>query len=325
MTIHQLGDFFQHGSGNQITVPPDSTVIISQVLTFLAVSLILPLYSIATTLFYYDIRIRREGFDLEFMAGQLGEASEPSLAFSAPLLSGNCVRSWHRIGPSRTDHRSGAGERTLSPGAGTTRVSGPRGIRRRYPLQGLDFPVVHAFGAKLGQFKYAEEMPRLSSLLMSVMVFFAVAALGYIMVRLSRRRGELEMIPVTEMPGQKTFRPPESYDEEIRRAIQAGDWHAAWMAVWRQFLSRLENRQLVETDRTRTNREYLAQLHALSPPASALTLLNGMVDAYDRYIYGHRPIGEPDWNLFHQQVQEAALLLHLDDKRLGGRTKQDTA
>jgi len=72
MTLHQLGDFFQHGSGNQINLPPDSTVIISQILTFLAVSLILPLYSIATTLFYYDIRIRREGFDLEFMAGQLG-------------------------------------------------------------------------------------------------------------------------------------------------------------------------------------------------------------------------------------------------------------
>jgi hypothetical protein len=71
MTIHQLGDFFQHGSGNQILTSPDSTVIISQVMTFLAVALILPLYSIAITLFYYDVRIRREGFDLEFMTGQL--------------------------------------------------------------------------------------------------------------------------------------------------------------------------------------------------------------------------------------------------------------
>ena len=26
---------------------------------------------IATTLFYYDVRIRREGFDLEFMAGRM--------------------------------------------------------------------------------------------------------------------------------------------------------------------------------------------------------------------------------------------------------------
>lgn len=74
MTIHQLGYFFQHGSGGQIDLPSDATVIISQIMTFVAVSLILPLYSIATTLFYYDIRIRREGFDLEFMARQLGEA-----------------------------------------------------------------------------------------------------------------------------------------------------------------------------------------------------------------------------------------------------------
>jgi len=71
LTIHQLGEIMRHGSGGQIAPPPDSVMILSQILTFLAGSLILPLYSIATTLFYYDIRIRREGFDLEFMARQL--------------------------------------------------------------------------------------------------------------------------------------------------------------------------------------------------------------------------------------------------------------
>ena len=180
-------------------------------------------------------------------------------------------------------------------------------------------------GAKLGQFKYAEEMPGLTSLLMSLMVLFALAALIYIMVRLSRRRGELETIAGDGAPGQKIFRPPESYDEEIREASQAGDWHAAWMAAWRQFLSRLENRQLVEADRTRTNREYLTQLRARMLPSSALALLTGMVDAYDRFIYGRRPIGEPDWNFFHQQINEAVLLLHLDDKRTGLRAKQNEA
>jgi hypothetical protein len=73
MVIFQFGETVRHGTGSLIAQPPDSTVIISQILTFLAVSLILPLYPIATTLFYYDIRIRREGFDLEFMARQLGE------------------------------------------------------------------------------------------------------------------------------------------------------------------------------------------------------------------------------------------------------------
>jgi len=72
LTLHQFGEIMRHGSGGQIAPPPDSILIISQILTFLAGSFILPLYSIATTLFYYDIRIRREGFDLEFMAGQLG-------------------------------------------------------------------------------------------------------------------------------------------------------------------------------------------------------------------------------------------------------------
>jgi hypothetical protein len=71
LTLHQLSEIMRHGAGGQIAPPSDSVMIISQILTFLAGSLILPLYTIAITLFYYDIRIRREGFDLEFMAGQL--------------------------------------------------------------------------------------------------------------------------------------------------------------------------------------------------------------------------------------------------------------
>jgi hypothetical protein len=71
LTIHHFGEIMRHGSGGEIAAPPDSVMIMSQILTFLAGSLILPLYSIATTLFYYDIRIRREGFDLEFMSGKL--------------------------------------------------------------------------------------------------------------------------------------------------------------------------------------------------------------------------------------------------------------
>jgi hypothetical protein len=73
VTLHHIGELMRHGSSGQMAAPPDSIMIVSQVLTFLAVSLILPLYSIATTLFYYDIRIRREGFDLEFMAEQMEE------------------------------------------------------------------------------------------------------------------------------------------------------------------------------------------------------------------------------------------------------------
>ena len=73
VTIQQIGELMRHSSDGLMSAPPESVMIISQVMTFLAGSLILPLYSIATTLFYYDIRIRREGFDLEFMASQLGD------------------------------------------------------------------------------------------------------------------------------------------------------------------------------------------------------------------------------------------------------------
>ena len=74
MAVHEFGEVVQHGGpGGSFAPTPDAVTIASQILMFLAGSLILPLYSIATTLFYYDIRIRREGFDLEYMSGQLGE------------------------------------------------------------------------------------------------------------------------------------------------------------------------------------------------------------------------------------------------------------
>ncbi len=74
LIIFKISEAMRDGFGGELAPPPDSTMILSQILTFLGISLILPLYPIATTLFYYDIRIRREGFDLEIMAQQLGEA-----------------------------------------------------------------------------------------------------------------------------------------------------------------------------------------------------------------------------------------------------------
>jgi hypothetical protein len=75
MTLHEINEALRHGTIGQITAPPESAVIVSQILVLLSGSLLLPLYLIATTLFYYDVRIRREGFDLEFMAAQVGSSS----------------------------------------------------------------------------------------------------------------------------------------------------------------------------------------------------------------------------------------------------------
>jgi hypothetical protein len=72
ITVVGLSEALRHGA-SPLNAPPDATMILSTILTFLAGSLILPLYPIATTLFYYDVRIRREGFDLEFMAKNLGD------------------------------------------------------------------------------------------------------------------------------------------------------------------------------------------------------------------------------------------------------------
>jgi hypothetical protein len=180
-------------------------------------------------------------------------------------------------------------------------------------------------GDKIGNFTYASQMPAFESLLMTLLVVFSISVLLYVLVRLTRRRGGMDEEPSATNPGPKTFRPPEFYDHEIDQAVHSGDWHTAWLAAWRQFLSRLENRNLVEADRTRTNREYLAQLREKPLPASALALLNAMVDAYDRFIYGRTSIGEPEWTLFHRHIEEAALLLNLEDKRTAAPINRDVA
>jgi hypothetical protein len=169
-------------------------------------------------------------------------------------------------------------------------------------------------GKDVNQFRYLNRMMQVASMMLTGMVVLCVGGVIYVCVRLYRRRAEFDLDDAAETPGQKSFRPPEFYEKEIQEAIRAGDWHAAWLAAWRQFLSRLESRHLVEADRTRTNREYLAQLRERTLPAPAPALLSALVDAYDRFIYGHRPIAEPDWNLFQRQVGEAGLLLDLDDK-----------
>ena len=66
--FHEINEAVMHGSVGQVNGPSEGALIVSQILVVLSSSLLLPLYLIATTLFYYDVRIRREGFDLELMA-----------------------------------------------------------------------------------------------------------------------------------------------------------------------------------------------------------------------------------------------------------------
>jgi hypothetical protein len=170
------------------------------------------------------------------------------------------------------------------------------------------------FGAKLDEFRYAEEMPRFTSLLITLLVGASLIGLLYVLVRLTRRRIGRDFSESTTPPGPKIFQPPEFYEEELRRAVAGGDWHAAWLASWRQFLSRLEKGQLVAADRSRTNREYLLQLRAQLQTEAALPLVSGTVEAYDAFIYGRRAIAEPDWRSFQGKLDEAGLLLHLTDR-----------
>jgi len=169
-------------------------------------------------------------------------------------------------------------------------------------------------GAKFEEFTYTGQMPRLASFLMTLLVVVALGGLLYTALRLTRGQVQWNQVPSPPGPEEKKLLPPEFYEEELHQAVAARDWHGAWLATWRQLLSRMEKGHLVEPDRTRTNREYLSQLRAHALPHSALALLSETVDTYDRFIYGRQSIAERDWKLFHEQVSEATLLLHLQER-----------
>jgi hypothetical protein len=164
--------------------------------------------------------------------------------------------------------------------------------------------------------KYAGQLSTAARVLVVVMTALAIGGLIYLLVRLSRRRRDGEADDAeTPAPG-RTFLSPLQYEKRLRHAVEKNDWQGAWLAAWLQLLARLENRRLVEADRSRTNREYLAQLREQALPSNALALLTGMVDDYDRFIYGVRPIDEAGWSGFRERIDEVTLMLGLRERMM---------
>ncbi len=67
-------------------VPTLTTQIVASFGTFFSGSFVLPIYSIALTLFYYDQRIRKEGYDVEWLMEQA--AASPDLNLPGTISSG---------------------------------------------------------------------------------------------------------------------------------------------------------------------------------------------------------------------------------------------
>ncbi len=50
-------------------------LVLDQVGSFLATTLVTPILTIATAVFYYDLRVRKEAFDLQLMMNQVGSTA----------------------------------------------------------------------------------------------------------------------------------------------------------------------------------------------------------------------------------------------------------
>jgi hypothetical protein len=169
--------------------------------------------------------------------------------------------------------------------------------------------------ARFKDFKYAGQLSGTARVAVLILTGLALAGMIWLLVRLTRwRRERTAARDDDDSISGRTLLTPRQYEKRLRAALEARDWHGAWLAAWLQFLARLENRHLVEPDRSRTNREYLAQLRSQTLPAGALPLLAHMVDDYDRVIYGRRPIDEAGWTAFRERIDEVTLRLGLRER-----------
>jgi hypothetical protein len=169
--------------------------------------------------------------------------------------------------------------------------------------------------SRFQDFRYAGQLSGTARAAVIVLTALTVTGLVLLLLRLTRRRRERAAAQEEIEPGPgRTLLSPRHYERRLRTALESRDWHDAWLAAWLQFLARLENRHLVEADRSRTNREYLAQLRGQSLPSGALPLLAGMVDDYDRVIYGRRPVDEAGWTAFRDRIDELTLQLGLRER-----------
>ena len=83
-------------------VPTLSMQIVAAFGTFFSGSFVLPIYSIALTLFYYDQRIRKEGYDVEWLMEQAGMATAAAtlhVGVSGPISPGPLIPETESPGP----------------------------------------------------------------------------------------------------------------------------------------------------------------------------------------------------------------------------------
>jgi hypothetical protein len=60
-------------------------LVLGQVGNFLATTLVTPILTIATAVFYYDLRVRKEAFDLQLLMNQVGRTARPSAGVGTTL------------------------------------------------------------------------------------------------------------------------------------------------------------------------------------------------------------------------------------------------
>lgn len=152
-------------------------------------------------------------------------------------------------------------------------------------------------------------LSRVSYYLMIALFVAGLVGLGWWYAgRRGRRQGREAVASPPEHIGTKLMADPATYHRDAEAHAAAGRYRDAVRALFLMALAQLEDRGLVAYDRTRTNREYLAQLARRRTEARLVEAFRGVTDVYDHVWYGLETCSSDDYASFARDVDATVAL-----------------
>lgn len=151
-------------------------------------------------------------------------------------------------------------------------------------------------------------MQRVSYFIMVVCLIAACGLLAWLYVTRYRRRPGPPAEAESPVVSTHRMADPHTYRLAAGEHAAAGRFREAVRALFLMTLAELEGRELVAFDRTRTNGEYVRQLHRRVGAGDLLRHFMTVTRAYDRAWYGSVPCSGDEYAVFAKRVESTVRL-----------------
>ncbi len=152
-------------------------------------------------------------------------------------------------------------------------------------------------------------LERISFYFTFVVLLVALAVLGWLGLTRYRRRPGAQPGSVSAVVETRRMSDPEVFRTQAAGHAAAGRFRDAVRALFLMLLAELETRDLVVSDRTRTNAEYAQQLRRRVGAGPLLRGFQTLSHSFNRAWYGRRPCDADDYSAFSERVTATLALV----------------